>query len=80
MLTQTRYTTTDDGHCIQVAVTILSDTWEPLCSSYTNLGPFDDVEVLTSELQLRMRSWGRTLHLEPAPPPPSDQQPLPFLP
>ena len=80
MLTQTRYTTTDDGTVIQVAVDILTDAWEPLCGSHTDIGPFDDVEVLTSELQLRLRAWGRTLRY-PTPPPKVVPQPtLPFEP
>ena len=64
MLTQVRYTTDNEGDCLQIAVKVLNDFWEPLCFSYVDVGPFDDPEVLEAELVRRMKSHARIVMSE----------------
>lgn len=55
MITQTRWTTTERGEPLQVAVWICTDDWSPVTCGYRDLGPFDDPEECESTLTAHLK-------------------------
>lgn len=78
MIIQTRWTTTERGEPLQVAVWICQDDWTALTYGYRDVGPFDDPEEVQSLLTAHLKRRAADLRVEDRPLDP-DPYPQPSL-